>query len=396
MLLNRARASMIMEKNGVDGIIGSTPEDTTYLTDHHGDYWFIRTITAFGVLAKDRPKPVLVAPISTITEATSKEIDVVPYGGAPFIPSETIELDEYDKALLDRRAGFDPSPNAMNALFQAIRDLGLSRGRIAVDERNFTRRQFAALQEEFPDAVIVDGYDLLATIRSVKTEEEIERLRTSVQATQAGIRAAECILKPGVTEAELQAAFHLGVIQSGGVPLFSIICSGHRSAHTNTVPGERVVQPGDVIRMDIGSVYRYYKSDIARTFVAGAEPTVTQLRYWNAIIAAEEAAMHMLKPGVTAAEVFRIAVATARESGIPNFKRLHVGHGIGIETYDMPVLTPENETVIEEGMVFCVETPYNEFGYGGFQIEDTMVVRENGVELLSTYPKSLVPSVVSG
>jgi Xaa-Pro dipeptidase len=392
MLLNRARASKIMEQEGVDGLVATTPQNVTYLTDHHGEYWHIRTISVFAALSKNEPKPVLIAPIGNITPPTPTDIKFAVFGEVPLIVSDLGYADEYDRELLDRRKGLEASPNAMQALFKALRDLGLNNGRIAVDERNFTRSQFSALEAEFPKAKIIDGYDLLSSIRSVKTEEEVERLRVSVKATEAGVKAATGILTPGVTEKDLEAAFNLGVIKSGAIPLFSIVCSGNRSAHTNTVPGNRVIQSGDVVRMDIGSVYRYYKSDIARTFIVGSEPTQTQQRYWNAVIAAEEAAMKTLRPGVTAGEVFRIAVETARESGIPNFKRNHVGHGIGIETYDMPVLTPDNEAVVEEGMVFCVETPYNEFGYGGFQVEDTMVVRKNGVELLSSLPKSLVPN----
>lgn len=391
MLLNRTRATEIMDQKGVDGLIATTPQNVTYLTDHHGEYWHIRSITVFAALAKHEQKPVLIAPISNVSSITPTDINVSAFGGIPLILSESSEADEYDRQLLERRKGIEILPDAMQALSKTIRDLGLSNGRVAVDERNFTRNQFAALEAEFPKAEFVDGFDLLGAIRAVKTEEEIERLRIAVQATEAGIKKATAILKPGVTEKEVESAFNLGVVESGAIPLFAIVCSGHRSAHTNTVPGDRVIQTGDVVRMDIGSVYRYYKADIARTFVAGNKPTKNQQLYWDAIVAAEEAAIQALKPGVTAGEVFRIAVDTCRESGIPNFKRNHVGHGIGIETYDLPVLTPENDTVIEEGMVFCVETPYNEVGYGGFQVEDTMVIRKNGVELLSSYPKSLIP-----
>jgi Xaa-Pro aminopeptidase len=59
-----------------------------------------------------------------------------------------------------------------------------------------------------------------------------------------------------------------------------------------------------------------------------------------------------------------------------------VGHGIGLDGYDMPDLTPANDQIIEEGMVMCVETPYYEMGWCGLQVENTVVVRKDGVELL--------------
>ena len=391
MLLNRSRATAIMEQNGLDGLIATTPENVTYLTDHHGDYWMIRAISVFAALAKGKENAVLVAPASQVTPLTPTNIDIVAYGGIPLVVSDIGKANDEDKALLECRQGLELLPGAMPALFKAVSDLGLTKSRVAVDERNFTPRQFAELKAEYPNADFVDGYDLFRLIRAVKTDAEVERLRRSVQATEAGIRNAVQILVPGVTEKELANAFNVGVTETGAVPLFAVICTGHRSAHTNTIPGATVVKKGDVVRFDLGSRYRYYPSDIARTFVVGAEPTTTQQSYWDSIVSGQQAAIDALRPGVTAGKVFQIAVETCRASGIPKFERNHVGHGIGIEVYDMPILAPNNETIIEEGMVFCVETPVYEVGYAGLQVEDTMVVREDGVELLSIYPKSLTP-----
>jgi Xaa-Pro aminopeptidase len=172
------------------------------------------------------------------------------------------------------------------------------------------------------------------------------------------------------------------------MPIIAVICSGQRSAHTNTTPSDRKIKQGDVVRFDLGARYEMYPSDLARTYVVG-KANDSQNLYWDTIVAAEEAAMAALRPGVLAGEIFDIAVDTARRQGLPNFKRQHVGHGIGIDLYDMPILTPKNETPIEEGMVFCIETPCYEIGFAGFQVEDTMVVRPNGVELLSSLPRDM-------
>lgn len=390
MLFNHARAVSIMEQEGLDGLIATTPENVTYLTGHRGDFWMIRAITVFGAFARKNEKPVLIAPANQITPSTPKDIDIAAFGGIPLVVSDIGEADDDDRAMLERRQALEVLPNAMSGLCRALADLGLQRSRVAIDERNFTRSQISSLQAEFPDAEFVDGYDIFRLIRAVKTETEIERLRFSTQATQSGMREAVKILRAGITELELERAFNMGVVGAGATPLFAVICSGHRSAHTNTVPGNRVIESGDVVRFDLGSRYQYYPSDISRTFVVDREPTETQLRYWNAIVAGQEAAIGALRPGVTAGEIFDLAVQTCRSSGIPKFERNHVGHGIGIEVYDMPILTPGNDTVIEEGMVFCVETPVYEVGYAGFQVEDTLVVRGEGAELLSNLPKDLV------
>ena len=72
----------------------------------------------------------------------------------------------------------------------------------------------------------------------------------------------------------------------------------------------------------------------------------------------------MMKPGVIAKDIFAAAVARVQAEGIPTYRRQHVGHGIGVEYYDLPVLTPNADTPLEAGMTFEVETPYYRLGVG--------------------------------
>ncbi len=388
MLLNRLRANDTMEQESVDGLIATTPENTTYLTDHYGDHWIIRTMTVFAVLDLGDSKPILVAPASIVTTTMPTDINLVAYGGIPLVVSEIGTPDEEDKKLLALRNKLDLMPDAMRALCRSIRDLGLEESRIAVDERNFSRTQFEDLADEFPKATFLDGYEIFRKIRAVKTPEEVKRLTESVRATEVGFQKIAETLKVGITERELENVFRAGIAETGAVPLFNVICSGHRSAHTNTIPSDRKIVEGDVVRVDAGARLHFYTSDIARTYVVG-EPTDTQNRYWKAIVTGLNAALDSMKPGVTAGQIFATAVNATRAAGLPSFKRHHVGHGIGIEVYDMPILAPDNNTKLEEGMVLCVETPIHELGFSGFQVEDTVVVRPNGVELMSTIPHDL-------
>ena len=87
--------------------------------------------------------------------------------------------------------------------------------------------------------------------------------------------------------------------------------------------------------------------------------------------------------------MFDRAVEVTRAAGIPHYDRHHCGHGIGIECYDLPSIAAQDTTVLKEGMVVNVETPYYELGFAGLQVEDTVVVTKDGVEYLSTYDRSL-------
>lgn len=123
-------------------------------------------------------------------------------------------------------------------------------------------------------------------------------------------------------------------------------------------------------------------------------------RYYEAIKAGIAAIMDVTKPGVPVSELFRAGVETVRQSGIPHYQRHHVGHGIGAEFYEAPMLTSAgqtaaihkkgtSDTVLESGMVINIELPYYELGVGGLQIEDTLVIRPGGFEMLTISGRDL-------
>ena len=120
----------------------------------------------------------------------------------------------------------------------------------------------------------------------------------------------------------------------------------------------------------------------SRTAVLG-RPTEKQARYYAAALAGEKAAIAAMKPGVPVRELFDLAVRVTREHGIPPYQRHHVGHGIGLEPYDPPTINATTTTALEPGMVFCVETPYYEHGWGGVQVEDAVEVTTSGVRRLT-------------
>jgi Xaa-Pro aminopeptidase len=131
-----------------------------------------------------------------------------------------------------------------------------------------------------------------------------------------------------------------------------------------------------------------YTSDIARNF-ALEEPSARTRSLYDAVLHGEDVAIAALRPGVVAAEVFEAGVRAIRQAGIPEYNRHHIGHAVGLEVYDTPTLMPEDRTPIELGMVFEVETPYYELGFGGLQPEDTVLVTEQGGELLTTLSRQL-------
>jgi Xaa-Pro aminopeptidase len=166
------------------------------------------------------------------------------------------------------------------------------------------------------------------------------------------------------------------------------IAFGRRGGHGNVMKRTARLGMDTLIRFDVGCMVEGYTSDIARNFTP-QEPSARTRALYDAVLHGEDVAVAALRPGATAAQVFEAGVQAIRASGIPEYNRHHIGHAVGLEVYDAPTLMPDNDTPIEAGMVFEVETPYYELGFGGLQPEDTVVVTENGGEYLTSISRGL-------
>ena len=234
----------------------------------------------------------------------------------------------------------------------------------------------------------VDATEWMQDLRAVKLPAEVARLREAVALAHAGIDAAIAAAGVGVTEIELATVVASTMAQGGGVPGFMVVTSGPRSALSDARPTTRQLARGDLLRFDVGCTVDGYWSDIGRTAVVG-EPDDLQASRYAAILAGEEEQLRFVRPGITAGELFDVAVARVEEAGLTPYRRHHCGHAIGIEIYERPIVAQGATTVLEPGMVFCVETPYYEIGWGGMMVEDALVVTDTGCEVLSASDRSL-------
>jgi Xaa-Pro dipeptidase len=345
------------------------------------------------VPADEKIAPYIVTSMSDLDMAADQEDcwvrDFVSFGKffieSPPEPAPT----PTDKRLRELMAGSPKKPDALTALAESLSERNLAKGRMALDEFNIPFPLAESIKGKLPGVEIIPGYPLLREIRSVKTAEEIARLERAVEITEKAFFRALSFIREGATEAEIAHVYNTAVAEQDALPVLTCIGAGPRSALPNVAPsaGYRVKR-GDLIRFDVGCLYRNYYADTARIAVLG-QPTSKQKEYYRAVKEGEELAIARVRPGVRAPEIFETAVQGVRRAGIPHYQRTHVGHGIGIECYDPPFLNPASPHILEEGMVLNVETPYYELGFGGVQIEDTLVVTANGCRALTKAGKEL-------
>lgn len=235
----------------------------------------------------------------------------------------------------------------------------------------------------------VDARPSIIRARSVKLPEEIEKISYAASITERGMEQALLHAAPGVTELELSALIANEIRAGGGIPRFIVVTAGQRAALADTYATTAKLAKGDLLRLDIGCTVEGYWADTARTAVIGS-PTREQQERYDALLEGEHAQLALAKPGVTAGDLFNVAVETVRKGALPNYQRTHCGHGIGIGAHEFPTLNAANQNVeVREGMVLCVETPYYEIGWGGMMVEDIIVIRSGGNECLTKLPREM-------
>ena len=225
--------------------------------------------------------------------------------------------------------------------------------------------------------------------RLVKHEEEIAGLERAAEIAEAALDAALKNFKVGMTELDMERVYLAELAKYDAQPLFFVATIGHRAAYSDTKNTDLAAKAGDMIRFDFGCIWHGYNADLARTAVMG-QPDEKTATYFEAVRRGTHDAIAAIKPGMTAEEVFDIAMKVTRENGIPHYERHHCGHGIGVECYDLPSVAPGDKTVLVPGMTLNVETPYYELGWGGVQMENTVVVTEDGCRYLDKGGDALI------
>jgi len=381
-----------MERYDLDALVATLPENSYYLSDFWSlSHWTLRGVQLFTVLPRDG-EPAIVLPQSDFdlyADSSSWIRDVRCYGTFHIEPPKGKELLESEERFIKLSAEAKSVQTPIDGLVKVLGDRGLDKRNLGIDEAGITFATWDELKSKLPSARTKPAASIFREIRMVKTAEEIERLKKGAEISEKAVNVALQSVREGVSEIDLAREYEVTVAREGGKPVITVFGCGPRSVFPNAMPSNYRVKKGDIIRFDGGCSYRSYASDIALSAIFG-QPTEKHKQYHAAISKGTEEAINNVKPGVKVSDLFSIAMETTKKSGIPHYRRHHCGHGIGIEVYDMPVVRPTDHTQLEEGMVLNIETPYYELGFGGLQIEHTILVTEKGHRYLTTPTEGLV------
>lgn len=366
------RARNYMDQHGIDLLLLTERENVTYFSGLVNAAWITHgTLPGLILFHKDQEEPTMILPDFWLgtTEKTTWINDLI----------------------LHRNTHSDPDDFA-NLVVKVIEARNWDGGKIGYESGSemvlgLPVGQFDKIRKELSTAEWVPGDAVIWKTRMVKSAREVEKLRRSAGITNRAQEQLRDYLHPGMNELEAGKFIRMAQIEAGGSyqdRLFLNMRSAgpDRFNMTDSLPQDRPMNAGEVLVVDAGIYLEDYPSDTARCMVIG-EPTGFQLSVYQKVVEALDSALSVIRPGTKASEVYGAVRKVYDEAGFPVHIDM-VGHGIGLDIHEPPMLSPLNDYPLEENMVLCVE-PWVTFPEKQtvLTIEDTFVVTKDGCEQLT-------------
>lgn len=278
----------------------------------------------------------------------------------------------------------------VDALAKVLVTLGKNL-RVGADEKTAASGILGRLKTAAKGVRFVDATTIFENLRMIKSPEEVRRFREANKILCAAIEKLIDEAGVGVSEEELLRVLKSTILKEGGDSWqqTTVAIGPDNGPDIYNQPTQRKMKRGEITRVDVGCVYRGYTADLSRTLVAG-QAAQEATRLYRVLQEAELDLLDSCKPGVKASEMHALVVKYVRKHFDKKYFRGNVGHGCGVELYDMPVISKDDYTEMQEGMTLSLEVPYHKFGLGGFNIEDSVVVTKRGAEIVSDLPRELI------
>ncbi len=270
-----------------------------------------------------------------------------------------------------------------------LRDEGARR--IGFDE--LPVRTYKRLLRELGRDGLLDMSEGIWDLRKTKDREELKRIRKACEIAVRGMEVASELVEEGRTELEIVGEVELAMRKAGSEehPFNIIVASGPNSALPHARASARALRKGDLVVVDLGATSGGYVSDMTRTFVVG-EPSAWQEKVHEAVRNAQAKAIGAVRAGLRASEADDIARSAVEEAGYAPYFVHGLGHGLGIEVHEPPRLAPGFKEELRPGYTVTIEPGIYLPGRGGVRIEDTVLVLEDGCEVLTEFPRELRPA----
>ena len=260
---------------------------------------------------------------------------------------------------------------------------------VGIEENSISFARFRKLNSCLGNVKLVPVKDWVQKCRAVKSEMEIELITRAAEIVDETFTYALGIIKPGMTEREIatELEYFIKAKMSADTSFEIILLSGFRSSLPHGKPSSKILQKGEIVLLDAGVNYQGYCSDLTRTVCLGRMNS-EQRKVYRVVKKAQEKALANVKPGIKGSKLNSLAGSLIERAGYVLGHSL--GHGVGLEIHESPGLRTGSRDIIRENMVFTIEPGIYLRGKFGIRIEDMVLVKKNGVELLTHSPDNII------
>lgn len=373
MLLNQSsrteRLESIAKELNVDAFLFTSQSTISCLSGYN--YYFEIGPSPFQLL----PSALLVvaSKLSTIIIADNESFENSGIG-------TTVKVKPYASYTYQKPLDF--AGQFLKELNATINEKGLTNARFGIEQNTLPFIVSKSLAERFPGISLIDITEEITTLKAVKDNDEIDKIRKTTALCDMGQAAVLKFARPGMTELELFSLIRTEMEATAGtrVPIMLDLVSGSRTAEGGGIPSDKVIQQGDLVLSDLTPCLNGYWGDTCNTIVLG-EPTAEQKRYFKIIQEALKLAIDFIKPGVKANEIDQMLRKYIEPAGQYGH---HSGHGVGTTNHEEPRIVPYNEMILKPNMVIALEPAIYTESFG-IRLEHLVLVTETGCKRISKF-----------
>ncbi len=280
---------------------------------------------------------------------------------------------------------FDRSRRLLSILKEDLAEAKVQR--LGAEEQKLSHSQYVNLERAL-GMELLPAQELLTTLRASKNEEEIESLIRAQRISEKALEEVLQIIKPGMTEREVMAELVYHMLKNGseGNSFDPIVVTGKNTSMPHGVPGDTVIREGDFVTMDFGSLKNGYCSDMTRTVAVG-HATEEMRNIYAIVLEAQLAGIAAARSGIPGKVIDRAARDVIEKAGYGPYFGHGFGHSLGLDIHEPPMAGPTGEALMAEGDVCSAEPGIYLPGKFGVRIEDVMVLRADGAEVITKAPK---------
>ena len=365
-----------MEKDGIDVLILSKPSNLFYMTGYRTQLWDDDFRAIIAVLPRGGA-PCLVVPglEGPAAEKESWFPSVRRWGSGK---TEAIDAPELVKRVFEER-------KLLNATIGM--ELGDSQ------KLGMNHDVFEDIKASLPNCKFKSCGALMWRLRRIKSTREIEFMRKACQISDKGFTKLTEVIKEGMTERDIRRIMGRTFLDEGsdldGGSYVAVSSGPDRSDMSNPWPCDRKLEKGNQVLLDFGAQYNFYASDLSREiYIAPIHDRQKELAEKALII--HDVCLKAAKPGNLVEDIDLAASAEMKRLGVEHLAFHRSGHSIGINVQEIPSIGAPEKTILEPGMCFAVEPGLYDYAYGGFRIEDDIVITEDGFEYLTNCERGII------